>query len=39
MTIGLEQFREPRLQWLWYMPAFPFTGAGGGYPFGRRRGD
>ena len=39
MTIGLEQFREPRLQWLWHMLALPFTGAGGRYPLGRRRGD
>ncbi len=39
MTIGLEQFREPRLQWLWHMLALPFTGAGGAYPFGRRRGN
>ena len=39
MTIGLEQFREPRLQWLWHMLALPFTGAGGGYPIGRRRGN
>ena len=39
MTIGLEQFREPRLQWLWHMLALPFTGAGGEYPFGRRRGN
>ena len=39
MTIGLEQFREPRLQWLWHMLALPFTGKGGGYPFGRRRGN
>ena len=38
MTIGLEQFREPRLQWLWHMLALPFTGAGGAYPIGRRRG-
>ena len=38
MTIGLEQFREPRLQWLWHMLALPFTGAGGTYPIGRRRG-
>ena len=36
MTIGLEQFREPRLQWLWHMLALPFTGAGGAYPIGRR---
>ena len=36
MTIGLEQFREPRLQWLWHMLALPFTGAGGRYPIGRR---
>ena len=39
MAIGLEQFREPRLQWLWHMLALPFTGAGGRYPFGRRRGN
>ena len=39
MTIGLEQFREPRLQWLWHMLALPFTGAGGVYPIGRRRRD
>ena len=39
MTIGLEQFREPRLQWLWHMLALPFTGAGGAYPIGRRRGN
>ena len=39
MTIGLEQFREPRLQWLWHLLALPFTGAGGAYPIGRRRGD
>ena len=39
MTIGLEQFREPRLQWLWHMLALPFTGTGGRYPIGRRRGD
>ena len=38
MTIGLEQFREPRLQWLWHMLALPFTGKGGEYPFGRRSG-
>ena len=38
MTIGLAQFREPRLQWLWHMLALPFTGAGGEYPFVRRRG-
>ena len=36
MTIGLEQFREPRLQRLWHMLALPFTGAGGEYPIGRR---
>ena len=39
MTIGLEQFREPRLQWLWHMLALPFTGSGGEYPMGRRRRD
>ncbi len=39
MTIGLEQFRDPRLQWLWHMLALPFTGAGGGYARGWRRGD
>ena len=39
MTIGLEQFREPRLQWLWHMLALPFTGKVGEYPFGRRRGN
>ena len=39
MTIGLDQFRDPRLQWLWHMLALPFTGAGGEYPRGRRRGD
>ena len=39
MTIGLEQFRDPRLQWLWHMLALPFTGAGGEYPRGRRRGN
>ena len=39
MTIGLEQFREPRLQWLWHMLVLPFTGSGGGYPIGRRRGN
>ena len=31
MTIGLAQFRDPRLQWLWHMLALPFTGTGGGY--------
>ena len=36
MNIGLEQFRERRLQWLWHMLALPFTGAGGAYPIGRR---
>ena len=39
MTVGLEQFREPRLQWLWHMLALPFTGTGGEYPIGRRRGN
>ena len=39
MTIGLEQFREPRLQWLWHLLVLPFTGAGGAYPLGRRHGD
>ena len=39
MTIGLEQFRDPRLQWLWHMLALPFTGTGGEYPRGRRRGN
>ena len=39
MTIGLEQFREPRLQWLWHMLALPFTGTSGAYPIGRRRGN
>ena len=39
MTVGLEQFRDPRRQWLWHMLALPFTGAGGEYPRGRRRGD
>ena len=39
MTIGLEQFRDPRLQWLWHMLALPFTGAGGEYPRGRRHGN
>ena len=38
MTIGLEQLREPRLQWLWHMLVLPFTGAAGAYPIGRRRG-
>ena len=37
MTIGLEQLRDPRRQWLWHMLALPFTGDGGGYPRGRRR--
>ena len=39
MTIGLEQFRDPRRQWLWHMLALPFTGSGGGYSRGWRRGD
>ena len=39
MTIGLEQFRDPRLQWLWHLLALPFTGSGGGYARGWRRGD
>ena len=39
MTIGLEQFRDPRRQWLWHMLALPFTGAGGEYPRARRRRD
>ena len=39
MVIGLRQFRDPRLQWLWHMLALPFTGAGGEYPIGRRRRD
>ena len=39
MTIGLKQFRDPRLQWLWHMLALPFTGSAGRYPLGRRRGD
>ena len=39
MTIGLAQFRDPRRQWLWHMLALPFTGTGGEYPRGRRRGD
>ena len=39
MTIGLAQFRDPRRQWLWHMLALPFTGPGGEYPRGRRRGD
>ena len=39
MIIGLEQFRESRLQWLWHMLALPFTGTGGKYPIGRRRAD
>ena len=39
MTIGLNQFREPRLQWLWHMLTLPFTGTEGEYPIGRRRGD
>ena len=38
MTIGLEQFRDPRRQWLWHMLALPFTGSGGGYSRGWRRG-
>ena len=38
MTIGLEQFREPRLQRLWHMLALPFTGTVGAYPIGRREG-
>ena len=39
MTIGLEQFRDPRRQWLWHVLALPFTGAGGEYPRGLRRRD
>ena len=39
MVIGLRQFRDPRLQWLWHMLALPFTGAGGEYPIGRLRRD
>ena len=39
MSIGLAQFRDPRLQWLWHMLALPFTGVGGGYARGWRRGD
>ena len=39
MTIGLEQFRDPRLQWLWHMLVMPFAGAGGGYARAWRRGD
>ena len=40
MGIGLEQYRDPRLQWLWHMLALPFTGTGGGrYARGWRRGD
>ena len=38
-NIGLEQFRDPRRQWLWHMLALPFTGSGGGYSRGWRRGD
>ena len=38
MTVGLDQFRDPRLQWLWHMLALPFTGTGGEYPNGRKRG-
>ena len=36
MTIGLEQFRDPRRQWLWHLLALPFTDSGGGYPRDRR---
>ena len=39
MTIGLDQFRKPRLQWLWHMLALPFTGVAGAYPINRRSGD
>ena len=39
MSIGLAQFRDPRLQWLWHMLALPFTGTGGGYARGWPRGD
>ena len=39
MVVGLRQFRDPRLQWLWHMLALPFTGAGGEHPIGRRRRD
>ena len=39
MTIGLEQFRDPHRQWLWHMPALPFTGSGGGNSRGWRRGE
>ena len=34
MTIGIEQFRDPRELWLDRMLAQPFRGGAGGYPLG-----
>jgi sterol desaturase/sphingolipid hydroxylase (fatty acid hydroxylase superfamily) len=36
MTIGIEQFRDPRELWLDRMLAQPFRGGVGEYPLGRR---
>src|SRR5262249_60694384 len=36
MTIGLEQFRDERVEWLPWMLLLPFVGRLGGYPVNRR---
>jgi hypothetical protein len=38
MTIGIEQFRDPRELRLDRMLVQPFHGSVGGYPIGRRAG-
>jgi sterol desaturase/sphingolipid hydroxylase (fatty acid hydroxylase superfamily) len=37
MTIGIEEFRDPREQWLDRMLLQPFVGPTGAYPINRRR--
>ncbi|MDP6787413.1 MAG: sterol desaturase family protein [Rhodospirillales bacterium] len=39
MTIGIEQFRQPKVLHLHRMLAQPFVGAPGSYALGRRRGE
>ncbi len=39
MTIGIEQFREPRELWLDRMLIQPLLGGAGGYPIGRGKGE
>jgi hypothetical protein len=39
MTIGIEQFRDPRELRLVQMLLQPFRGGAGGYPLGQRQGE